>query len=84
MYQQFFIDSLLFLGFFPKHSVQAFKNEWVEVEVKQPIQYPKTIDFLTDSLSLPEPITYDSNWEGLLIFLQIHVLDKFYFSFFFL
>lgn len=53
------------LGSFPKHDLQAFKNEWVEVEVKQPIEYPKSIEFLMDSLILPKPLTLDSSWEGL-------------------
>lgn len=49
---------------FPTHGFQAFENEWVEVEVKQPIEYPKHTDFLMDTLSLPEPLKHDSRWEG--------------------
>ncbi|VVC42362.1 Hypothetical protein CINCED_3A011295 [Cinara cedri] len=48
---------------FPKHDFQAFENEWVEVEVKEPIQYPSDSDILMESLSLPEPLKHSSKWE---------------------
>lgn len=59
-----------YLGSFPKHNLQAFQNEWVEVEVKQPIQYPKSIEFLMDCLTLPKPLTPDSSWEGLKFYMK--------------
>ncbi|XP_022175308.1 GATOR complex protein DEPDC5 isoform X1 [Myzus persicae] len=48
---------------FPTHDFQAFENEWVEVEVKQPIDYPKNIDFLMDNLSLPESLHHGNSRE---------------------
>ncbi|XP_060856853.1 GATOR complex protein Iml1 isoform X2 [Metopolophium dirhodum] len=48
---------------FPTHDFQAFENEWVEVEVKQPIDYPKNIDFLKDNLSLPESLQHGNKRE---------------------
>lgn len=38
------------------------------MEVKQPIQYPKSVDFLMDSLSLPEPLKHDPKWDGLYLY----------------
>lgn len=52
------------LASFPTHDFQAFENEWVEVEVKQPIDYPKNIDFLMDNLSLPESLQHGNKREG--------------------
>jgi len=34
------------------------------VEVKQPIDYPKNIDFLMDNLSLPESLQHGNRREG--------------------
>lgn len=57
---------LLFSVHFPTHDFQAFENEWIEVEVKQPIEYPKSTDFLMDSLSIPEPLNHNLKRDGLL------------------
>lgn len=59
------MNSFLFSVSFPTHDFQAFENEWVEVEVKQPIEYPNTIDFLMDNLSLPEPLKHDNRRDGM-------------------
>uniref|UniRef100_A0A2S2R9E1 DEP domain-containing protein 5 n=1 Tax=Sipha flava TaxID=143950 RepID=A0A2S2R9E1_9HEMI len=46
---------------FPPHDFQAFENEWVEVEVKQPIEYTRSIEFLMEHLTLPESLKHDTN-----------------------
>lgn len=59
----------------PKHSFQAFKNEWVEVEVKQPIHYTSSIEFLKKHLKLPESLKHDINrGEGCIILYLINIL----------
>lgn len=58
--------TLLFSVHFPTHDFQAFENEWIEVEVKQPIEYPKNTAFLMDSLSTSDPLNHNLKRDGLL------------------
>lgn len=53
-----------FSATFPTHDFQAFENEWVEVEVKQPIEYTRSIEFLMEHLTLPESLKHDANRNG--------------------